>query len=102
MPADYDGDGDTDPAYYAVVDGTWWINGRAGSTQFGTPPIHSGLIDWDVPVPGDYDGDLKADIAVFHPADHSFHILQSKTGTERVVSFPNDGRAAARPGRLHG
>ncbi len=90
VPADYDGDGDTDPAYYAVVDGTWWIDGRAGSTQFGTPPNHNGGLDWDVPVPADYDGDLKADIAVFHPTDHSFHILQSKTGTERVVRFPND------------
>jgi hypothetical protein len=88
VPADYDGDGDTDPAYYALVDGTWWINGRAGSTQFGTPPIHSGHLDWDVPVPGDYDGDLKADLAVFHPTDHTFHILQSKTSTERVVAFP--------------
>ena len=89
VPADYDGDGDTDPAYYAVVDGTWWIQGRAGSTQYGTPPNRNGHLDWDVPVPADYDGDLKADIAVFHPTDHSFHILQSKTGTERVVRFSN-------------
>ncbi|MGZ4692932.1 MAG: FG-GAP repeat domain-containing protein [Acidimicrobiales bacterium] len=89
VPADYDGDGDTDPAYYAVADGTWWISGRTVPTRYGTPPTHNGQLDWDVPVPADYDGDLKADIAVFHPTDHSFHILQSKTGTERVVRFPN-------------
>ncbi|MGZ4705112.1 MAG: FG-GAP repeat domain-containing protein [Acidimicrobiales bacterium] len=90
VPGDYDGDGATDPAYYAVADGTWWIRGRDGSTQYGTPPNHNGGLDWDIPVPADYDGDLKADIAVFHPTDHSFHILQSKTGTERVVTFPSD------------
>ena len=89
VPADYDGDGDTDPAYYALADGTWWINGRAGSTQFGTPPNHNGHLDWDVPVPADYDGDKKADIAVFSPRDHLFRILQSKTGTERIVRFPH-------------
>jgi hypothetical protein len=90
VPADYDGDGDTDPAYYAVADGTWWISGRDGFTRYGTPPNHNGGLDWDVPVPADYDGDLHADIAVFHPTDHAFHILLSKTGTERVVAFPND------------
>ena len=85
VPADYDGDGDTDAAYYAVVDGTWWINGRVGSTQFGLPPRHDGHTDWDLPVPGDYDGDKKADLAVFRPTDSTFHILLSTTGTERVV-----------------
>ncbi len=90
VPADYNGDGYTDPAYYAHVDGTWWIDGRAGSTQYGTPPTHNGGLDWDIPVPADYDGDKKADIAVFHPTDHTFHILQSTTGTERVVAFPAD------------
>ena len=85
VPADYDGDGDTDPAYYAQSDGSWWISGRVGSTTFGIPPVHTGALDWDVPVPGDYDGDLKADLAVFRPTDSTFHILQSKTSTERVV-----------------
>jgi len=85
VPADYDGDGDTDPAYYAVVDGTWWISGQASATPYGTPPALTGGLDWDIPVPADYDGDKKADIAVFHPTDSTFHILQSKTGTERIV-----------------
>ena len=85
VPADYDGNGRTDPAYYAVADGTWWIEGRAGSVPFGVPPTADGHLDWDVPVPADYDGDLKADIAVFSPHDHEFRILESKSGTVRVV-----------------
>ena len=85
-----------------------WPTARGGSTagparpSSARPPIHNGLLDWDVPVPADYDGDLKADLAVFHPTDHSFHILQSKTGTERVVRFPNDAALDAGAGRLHG
>jgi hypothetical protein len=90
VPADYDGDGDTDPAYYAVVDGTWWISGRHGPTQWGRAPRHDGQLDWDIPVPADYDGDLKADIAVFSPRDHQFRILLSATRTERDVQFPAD------------
>ena len=91
VPADYDGDGDTDPAYYAQVDGTWWINGRAGSTQWGTPPIHTGALDWDVPVPADYDGDLKADIAVFHPTDHTLpHPAVVDRAPSGSCAFPHD------------
>ena len=73
-----------------------------GFTQYGTPPNHNGGLDWDVPVPADYDGDLHADIAVFHPTDHSFHILLSKTGTERIVAVPERCRGHAGAGRLHG
>ena len=34
----------------------------------------------DVPVPGDYDGDRKTDIAVWRPGDGNWYIRNSATG----------------------
>ena len=44
----------------------WYINGIAGSTQWGK----SG----DVAVPGDYNGDGTTDIAVFRPSNSRWYI----------------------------
>ena len=37
-----------------------------------------------MPVPGDYDGDGAADIAVFHPATGDWYLLCSSTGIRTV------------------
>jgi major membrane immunogen (membrane-anchored lipoprotein) len=54
MPADFDGDGDTDRSVYR--DGAWFAEGQA--TAF----IGNAT---DIPVPGDYDNDGRADKAVY-------------------------------------
>ena len=69
VPADFDGDGLTDFAVYrpqqpGLPYGTWYVLPRSGpvrinGTVFGLPT--------DIPVPGDYDGDGKADLAVWRP-----------------------------------
>ena len=88
VPADYDGDGKTDPAYYDLVDGTWWIMGQPSPVAFGNPPTSGGSMGYDVPVPADYNGDGKADIAIYRPSDSTFHILS--TGQVIAVGQPGD------------
>ena len=68
VPADYDGDGRADIAIWRPRDpsggeGLWIItrssDGQTITRQWGSSSLG------DVPVPADYDGDGKADIAVY-------------------------------------
>ena len=88
VPADYDGDHTTDPAYWSQVDGTWWIEGQPSPVSFGIPPTDDGTLLWDVPVPADYDGDGKADIAIYRPSDSTFRIWS--TGQIIQIGTPGD------------
>jgi hypothetical protein len=97
VPGDYDGDGKIDLAVYHYPDFTWYILQGATnfktafSVQWGAPnfggwgfPVGSP----DIPVPGFYDNDNRLDIAVFHPTDNTWYILQGGTNFKSAFSVP--------------
>ena len=110
---DYDGDGKTDIAIFrrAVPAGepaTWYIlqsttgTFRGVSFGIGNPPANSG----DTPVPGDYDGDGKFDIAVYRfgtsaPAN-TFIILNSSNNSFTIRQFGDFQSDYIAPGDFDG
>ena len=54
-------------------------------------PVPTRTVTWgsssDVPVPGDYDGDGRTDLAVFRPSTGLWQILQSSTNTTKAVTW---------------
>jgi hypothetical protein len=81
VPADYDGDGSVDHAVFHPQSGVWtWLGIK--STDLGFGKIIKKTLEtkqWgsvgDIPVPGNYDGDGKTDMAVWRPADGRWYIL---------------------------
>jgi hypothetical protein len=100
---DYDGDGITDIAVFRLGANAgdpafWYIrqstNGALRAVQWGTTGFFP---DGDKPVPGDYDGDGKFDIAVYRfgglSPSNSFLILRSSDGgfvTQSWGNYPTD------------
>ena len=82
VPCDYSGDGQADPAFFRPSTGTWFgvnaagnqvvLNSNTAFGQFGQPG--------DVPVVGDYDGDLKCDVAIFRPTAGLWFGLKAANG----------------------
>jgi len=54
--------------------------GLKSSTNYTTFLAASWGVATDIPVPGDFDGDGKADIAVYRPSTGAWFILQSSSG----------------------
>jgi hypothetical protein len=86
-PGDYDGDGISDAAVWRPETGVWYIlNSSDGSVMFikwGMTTIHptGGLPD--VPVPADFDGDGRTDIAVWRPDTGEWFVLYSGAGFDQ-------------------
>lgn len=86
LPADFDGDGKTDLIITRATDNQrWWYwiassTGEFHSRQFGNSG--SGFV-FDNPVPGDYDGDGRSDLAVWRNGNFPpayFYVDRSRDG----------------------
>jgi hypothetical protein len=94
VPGDYDGDGRSDIAVWRSYEGYWYI--YKSSEGFSGP--NAMLIRaWgtryagDIPVPADYDGDGRTDIAVWREPEHTWYILRSSDGGISINSWGAPG-----------
>jgi hypothetical protein len=76
--SNFDGVGGADQAVVRLGPSgamTWFVSGNTGAWA----------VDWgdagDVPVAGDYDGDGRADVAVWRPGNGAWYVVRSSSGT---------------------
>ena len=87
VPADFDGDGRADIAFWRPVTGDWHILNSSKNYDRSAATVLRWGAAGDVPVQADYDGDSKADLAVFRPSENRWYILKSKTGETYTENF---------------
>ena len=82
VPEDYDGDGWDDVAVFRPGTGYWAVlrSTRGASAALGDIVWKQWGLPGDHPMPGDYDGDGRADLMVYRPAFGLWFLCSSKTG----------------------
>jgi hypothetical protein len=68
-------------------EGIWHIlqssNGTFVTRQLGVPG--------DIPVPGDYDGDGKSDLAIWRESEGAWYLIQSSNGASITLQWGASG-----------
>ena len=89
VPADYDGDSLADPALYSPATAFWQIllsGSFATRGVYTYQAVNAGNVN-GIPVPADYDGDHKADPAVYHRDNGLWEIFLSGSGYQSAEGF---------------
>jgi len=96
VAADYDGDGLVDPAVYYELPGNnlgqnlgFWYMALSGSGYLSYTKTTTGV--GFVPVPADYDGDGKADVAIYNSASGVWSYWSSASNYPLPISFTLGG-----------
>jgi hypothetical protein len=95
--ADFDGDGRGDLALFRPYSGMWYV--ALSSSEYSRYTTSGPLgaaddflpSDYDLPVPADYDGDGRADIAVYRPANNRWYVERSSDGVNLTIDWPAPG-----------